>query len=474
MSMNNNLKQQEIFHSPKMGRVKNIHFVGIGGVGMCGIAEMLHKEGYNISGSDIAENKMVTQLRSLGIDVIVGHAAANIQNADVVVQSTAIADDNPEITAAKAKNIPILPRAAMLAELMRFRQGIAIAGTHGKTTTTSIVAHLLTEGGLDPSYVVGGKVNSSGTNAKLGTSNYCVVEADESDASFLFLKPMMAVVTNIDKDHMETYKGDVNTLRKTFVEFLHHLPFYGLAVLCTDDSEVRDIIPQVQRPITTYGFGNDADFQAFNWSQQGMLSSFSVKRPAPHSTLEIQLNWPGKHNALNSLAAIAIATELGVSDDDIVSGLASFAGVGRRFQMLGERIFRSGKAMVIDDYGHHPCEIKATIEAFRAAWPEKRLIHVFQPHRYSRTRDLFKDFVEVLQMSDQLLLLDIYSAGEQPIAGAASEDLVTKIHSKDKSASLICEETLLSKLDSLVNDGDVVLLQGAGSVGQIALNLMQG
>ena len=474
MSMNNNLKQQEIFHSPKMGRVKNIHFVGIGGVGMCGIAEMLHKEGYNISGSDIAENKMVTQLRALGIDVIVGHAAANIQNADVVVQSTAIADDNPEITAAKAKNIPILPRAAMLAELMRFRQGIAIAGTHGKTTTTSIVAHLLTEGGLDPSYVVGGKVNSSGTNAKLGTSNYCVVEADESDASFLFLKPMMAVVTNIDKDHMETYKGDVNTLRKTFVEFLHHLPFYGLAVLCTDDSEVRDIIPQVQRPITTYGFGNDADFQAFNWSQQGMLSRFSVKRPAPHSTLEIQLNWPGKHNALNSLAAIAIATELGVSDDDIVSGLASFAGVGRRFQMLGERSFRSGKAMVIDDYGHHPCEIKATIEAFRAAWPEKRLIHVFQPHRYSRTRDLFKDFVEVLQMSDQLLLLDIYSAGEQPIAGAASEDLVTKIHSKDKSASLICEETLLSKLDSLVNDGDVVLLQGAGSVGQIALNLMQG
>ena len=472
--MNNNLKKQEIFHSPKMGRVKNIHFVGIGGVGMCGIAEMLHKEGYNISGSDIAENKMVKQLRSFGIDVIVGHAAENIQNADVVVQSTAIANDNPEIKYAKAKNIPVLPRAAMLAELMRFRQGIAIAGTHGKTTTTSIVAHLLTEGGLDPSYVVGGKVNSSGTNAKLGTSNYCVVEADESDASFLFLKPMMAVVTNIDKDHMETYQGDVNALRNTFIEFLHHLPFYGLAVLCIDDPVVHDIIPQVQRPMTTYGFRKEADFQVFNWRQSGMLSQFSVKRPAPHSTLDIQLNWPGKHNALNALAAIAIATELGVSDRDIVSGLASFAGVGRRFQMLGERIFRSGKAMVIDDYGHHPCEIKATIEAFRAAWPDKRLIHVFQPHRYSRTRDLFNDFVEVLQMSDQLLLLDIYAAGEQPIAGADSKDLVTTIHNTNKSASLICEKTLLSKLDSLVNDGDVVLLQGAGSVGQIALNLMQG
>lgn len=357
---------------------------------------------------------------------------------------------------------------------MRFRQGIAIAGTHGKTTTTSIVAHLLTEGDLDPSYVVGGKVNSSGTNAKLGTSAYCVVEADESDASFLFLKPMMAVVTNIDKDHMETYSGDVNTLRNTFIEFLHHLPFYGLAVLCADDREVREIIPKVQRPITTYGFSEGVDFQAYNWTQSGMTSKFTVQRPAPNKTLEVELQWPGKHNVLNALAAIAIATELGVEDVDIIRGLASFAGVGRRFQMLGEKIFKSGKAMVIDDYGHHPREIKATIEAFRAAWPSRRLIHVFQPHRYSRTRDLFKDFVEVLQMGDELLLLDIYSAGENPIEGAASKDLLSKININEKQASLICEETLLNKLDSLVNDGDVILLQGAGSVGQIAVNLMQG
>jgi UDP-N-acetylmuramate--alanine ligase len=472
--MKKHLQQQEVFHSPRMGRVKNVHFVGIGGAGMCGIAEMLHNEGYIISGSDVSESNVVKQLRKLGINVHAGHNAANIEDVDVVVQSTAIKNDNPEIIAAKKKNIPILPRAAMLAELMRFRQGIAIAGTHGKTTTTSIVAHLLTEGGLDPSYVVGGKVNSSGKNAKLGTSAYCVVEADESDASFLFLKPMMAVVTNIDKDHMDTYQGNLQKLRNTFIEFLHHLPFYGLAVLCVDDPEIKSIITEVQRPINTYGFSNDADFQALRWSQNGIVSNFTVKRPKPHKDLNIRLNWPGKHNVLNSLAAIAIATELGVSDADIVAGLASFAGVGRRFQMLGEREFTSGKAMIIDDYGHHPQEIKATIEAFRAAWPTRRLIHVFQPHRYTRTRDLFSDFVEVLKMSDELLLLDIYPAGEKPIDGIASKNLVTKINAADNNASLICEKTLLNKLNYLVKDGDVILLQGAGSVGQMAYNLMQG
>ncbi len=472
--MKMNLKQQEIFHSPRMGRVKNIHFVGIGGAGMCGIAEMLHNEGYCISGSDVSESNIVKQLRKFGISVQVGHNALNIENADVIVQSTAISDDNVEIVAAKKKNIPILPRAAMLAELMRFRHGIAIAGTHGKTTTTSIVAHLLTEGGLDPSYVVGGKVNSSGTNAKLGTSAYCVVEADESDASFLFLKPMMAVVTNIDKDHMDTYQGNVQKLRNTFIEFLHHLPFYGLAVLCIDDPEIRGIISNIQRPISTYGFSEEANFQAIDWSQNGILSTFTVKRPKPHKPLHIKLNWPGRHNVLNSLAAIAIATELGVADESIVSGLASFAGVGRRFQMLGERKFKSGKAMVIDDYGHHPQEIKATIEAFRAAWPTRRLIHVFQPHRYTRTRDLFADFVEVLKMGDQLLLLDIYSAGEQPIEGVASQHLITKLNSLANKAELICEKTLVDKLDKVVKDGDVILLQGAGSVGQMASNLMQG
>lgn len=468
------LQQQEVFHSPRMGRVKRIHFVGIGGAGMCGIAEMLYHEGYIISGSDLSESNVVKQLRKIGISVQVGHDAKNVDEADVVVQSTAISNDNIEIVTAKQKNIPVLARAAMLAELMRFRQGIAIAGTHGKTTTTSIVAHLLTEGGLDPSYVVGGKVNSSGKNSKLGTSAYCVVEADESDASFLFLKPMMAVVTNIDKDHMDTYQGNLKKLRKTFIEFLHHLPFYGLAVLCIDDLEVCGILSEVQRPIYTYGFNAEANFKAINWQQNGLISSYTVKRPKPHKDLEIKLNWPGRHNVLNSLAAIAIATELGVSDAKIVSGLASFAGVGRRFQMLGERNFKSGKAMVIDDYGHHPQEIKATIEAFRAAWPTRRLIHVFQPHRYTRTRDLFADFIDVLKMSDQLLLLDIYPAGEQPIEGIASQNLVRELNSKDNKATLICEKNLLENLNSMVKDGDAILLQGAGSVGQMALNLMQG
>ncbi|MDF1757210.1 MAG: UDP-N-acetylmuramate--L-alanine ligase [Legionellaceae bacterium] len=465
--------QTELFHSPKMGRVKRIHFVGIGGVGMCGIAEMLSREGYIISGSDLSEGAVIEQLRALGINVIVGHRAENIDNTDVVVQSSAISDDNVEIVAAKKSKIPILPRAAMLAELMRFRQGIAISGTHGKTTTTSLVASLLTEGLLDPSYVVGGKVNSSGTNAKLGSSAYCVVEADESDASFLYLKPMMAVVTNIDQDHMSTYNGDFKKLRETFIEFLHHLPFYGLAVVCIDDEEICNIIPDIQRPIATYGFKETADFCGFNWQQKGMSSFFSVRRPAPHKTLDIEFNWPGKHNVLNALAAIAIATELGVSDEDIVSGLFKFAGVGRRFQMLGERDFTSGRALVVDDYGHHPREIKATIDAFRAAWPDKRLIHIFQPHRYTRTRDLFNEFVDVLSMSDQLLLLDIYSAGEGAISGISSETLVSQINNKIQKASLINETTIESKLNSVILDGDVILIQGAGSIGKLASNLMK-
>jgi UDP-N-acetylmuramate--alanine ligase len=471
--MTKNNLHAECFHSPKMGRVKHIHFVGIGGVGMSGIAEMLLKEGYHITGSDLSDSQMVAQLRSFGIDVSVGHHSENISGADVVVQSSAIEDSNPEIIAAREKQIPVLPRAAMLAELMRFRHGIAIAGTHGKTTTTSLVASLLIEGGLDPSYVVGGKVNSSGVNAKLGSSAYCVVEADESDASFLFLKPMMAVVTNIDEDHMSTYNGDVDTLRNTFIEFLHHLPFYGLAVVCLDDDEILKIIPSIQRPTCTYGFNKDADFRAFGWSQNGMISSFSVQRPAPHKQLDIQFKWPGEHNVLNALAAIAIATELGVDDESIVSGLFKFSGVGRRFQMLGERDFTSGRALVIDDYGHHPREIKATIEAFRAAWPEKRLIHIFQPHRYSRTRDLFSDFVEVLKMSDQLLLLDIYSAGEEAISGIASDTLVSQINSESTKATLIDENTIESKLNGMILDGDVILIQGAGNIGQIAANLMK-
>jgi UDP-N-acetylmuramate--alanine ligase len=461
------------FTSPRMGRVEHIHFVGIGGAGMCGIAEVLHNEGYIITGSDVSENRVVLRLRSLGIQIAIGHEVQNIKDADVVVRSTAIGNDNPEIIAATKLMIPVIPRAAMLAELMRFRQGIAIAGTHGKTTTTSLVSSLLAEGGLDPSFVIGGKLNSCGSNAQLGKSAYFVAEADESDASFLFLKPMMAVVTNIDADHMSTYGDDFDRLRNTFIEFLHHLPFYGLAVVCLDDEEVRRILPSIQRPTLTYGFLDGAHYRALNWAQNGLVSEFTVERPAPHKALDIQFKWPGRHNVLNALAAIAIATELGVSDAAIVNGLIKFQGVGRRFQILGERHFNEGCALVVDDYGHHPQEIKATIDAFRAVWPDKRLVHVFQPHRYSRTKSLFSEFVDVLSLADELLLLDIYAAGEDMIPGISSEVLISEINKYSKKAILVNEKNIEHELDGLIRSGDVILMQGAGSIGQMAINLMQ-
>lgn len=466
-------KTKKIFHSPKMGRIKRIHFVGIGGAGMCGIAEVLLNEGYQISGSDLSENKVVLRLRKLGATVAIGHRAENIHQADVVVRSTAVRDDNPEIQEAFAKMIPVIPRAAMLAELMRFRYGIAIAGTHGKTTTTSLVTSVLAEGGLDPSFVIGGKLTSCGSNAQLGSSEYFVAEADESDASFLLLKPMIAVVTNIDADHMETYQGSFDQLRKTFIEFLHHLPFYGLAVVCVEDHEIRRILPSIQRPTITYGFREGAHYRAVNWAQQGLLSTFEVHRPAPHGILHMQSKWPGRHNVLNALAAIAVATELGIDDDSIINGLYKFAGVGRRFQILGERQFKKGKALVVDDYGHHPREIKATIDAFRAVWPDKRLIHVFQPHRYTRTRDLFNDFVDVLQSSDHLLLFDIYSAGEPVIAGITSDALCQEINSIAPKAVIVNEHNLEEHLNQLITDNDVILAQGAGSISQIITNLVQ-
>ena len=463
----------EHFLSPRMGRVEHIHFVGIGGAGMCGIAEVLHNEGYRITGSDLTGNLAVARLQSLGIHVYIGHCKNNIAGADVVVSSTAIHADNPEMIAARAQRIPVLPRAAMLAELMRFRYGIAIAGTHGKTTTTSLVSCILAEGGLDPSYVIGGKLTSSDSNAQLGKSAYFVAEADESDASFLFLKPMMAVVTNIDADHMSTYDDDFDKLRATFVEFLHHLPFYGLAVVCIEDEEVRRILPEIQRPTLTYGFHEDANYRAQNWTQNALLSECTVHRPAPHAALSIQFKWPGRHNVLNALASIAIATELGVDDASIVSALLNFQGVGRRFQMLGERQFMNGRALVVDDYGHHPQEIKATLDAFRAVWPDKRLVHVFQPHRYSRTQSLFSQFVDVLKMADELLLLDIYSAGESPIPGINSELLAKEINQHASNVTLVTEQNLVNYLDKLVLDGDVILMQGAGSIGQLAQHLMQ-
>lgn len=461
------------FSSPRMGRVEHIHFVGIGGAGMCGIAEVLHNEGYHVTGSDLADGRALARLKSLGIQVFIGHAVEHISGADVLVQSSAIGADNPEILAAQARGIPVLPRAAMLAELMRFRQGIAIAGTHGKTTTTSLVSSLLAEGGLDPSFVIGGKLTSCGSNAQLGTSSYFVVEADESDASFLFLKPMMAVVTNIDADHMSTYANDFDALRKTFIEFLHHLPFYGLAILCVDDQEVRRILPEVQRPIVTYGFQEGAHYRATNWEQHGLLSAFTVQRPAPHADLCIQLKWPGRHNVLNALASIAVSTELGVSDAAIVRGLLAFEGVGRRFQILGERQFAHGTALVVDDYGHHPAEIKATLEACRGVWPTKRLVHVFQPHRYTRTQSLFSAFVDVLSASDEVFLFDIYSAGETAIPGINSGVLVQEINQKQSKATLVTESNLEEHLNQSVRDGDVILMQGAGSIGQYANNLMQ-
>ena len=461
------------FHSPRMGRVEQIHFVGIGGAGMCGIAEVLHNEGYRITGSDLNENRAVIQLQALGIQVHIGHRSENILGADVVVSSTAVEADNPEIVAARAAMIPVLPRAAMLAELMRFRYGIAIAGTHGKTTTTSLVSSLLEEADLDPSFVIGGKLTSCGSNAQLGSSAYFVVEADESDASFLFLKPMMAVVTNIDADHMGTYDNDFNKLRETFVEFLHHLPFYGLAVVCIEDEEIRRILPSIQRPTITYGFDSIAHYQAQDWTQTGLLSKFIVNRPAPHKQLTIQFNWPGRHNVLNALAAIAIATELGVDDASIERGLLNFQGVGRRFQMLGERRFEQGTALIVDDYGHHPREIKSTLDAFRAVWPDKRLVHVFQPHRYTRTQSLFSDFVDVLRMADELLLLDIYAAGEAIIPGISSEQLACEIRQHGINVTLVTEQTMERHLNQLVIDGDVVLMQGAGSIGQLATNLVK-
>jgi len=463
----------ENFLSPRMGRVEQIHFVGIGGAGMCGIAEVLHNEGYRVTGSDMSENRAVQRLQSIGINVFIGHSIDNIQGADVVVRSTAVGAENPEISAARDQRIPVIPRAAMLAELMRFRHGIAIAGTHGKTTTTSLVSSLLGEGGLDPSFVIGGKLNSCGSNAQLGKSAYFVAEADESDASFLYLKPMMAVVTNIDADHMSTYDDSFDKLRNTFIEFLHHLPFYGLAVVCLEDEEIRNILPLIQRPTLTYGFREEANYRAVNWTQNGLLSEFTVERPAPHQPLSIKFQWPGRHNVLNALASIAIATELGVSDDAIIRGLLTFQGVGRRFQMLGDRRFEHGSAIVVDDYGHHPQEITSTIDAFRQVWPDKKLVHVFQPHRYTRTQSLFNQFVTALSLADELLLMDIYSAGEQAIPNISSQHLLKEILIKLPNARLVNEQNLENTLDELITEGNVILMQGAGNVGQLAINLMQ-
>lgn len=456
----------------RMGRIRHIHFVGIGGAGMGGIAEVLLREGYTISGSDLGDNAMTQNLKKLGVNVVKGHFAENIQGADVVVRSTMVVDDNVELVAARKARIPVVPRALMLAELMRYRYGIAVAGTHGKTTTTSLVTSIFAEDGLDPTFVIGGLLNSAGTNARLGQSSYLIAEADESDASFLYLKPMISIVTNIDADHMATYNGDFAKLQQTFIEFLHHLPFYGLAVLCLDDPVVREIIPSISRPMITYGFSEDADVRAVDVKQEGTKNYFKVMRQGK-PILDINLNLAGHHNVLNALAAIAVASELGVSDIAIANALTKFSGVGRRFQIYGEYQVNQGSVLLVDDYGHHPREISATLQAIRAAWPNRRLVMAYQPHRYTRTRDLFEDFAHVLSEVDVLLLLEVYSAGEQQIAGADGRSLCRNIRQRGRVDPIFVEapNMLQDAIKGVLKDGDVLLTQGAGDIGTIAAKL---
>lgn len=455
---------------PEMRRIKTLHFVGVGGAGMCGIAEVLLNQGYAITGSDIKESSNTRRLKSLGAKVFIGHDSRNVKKADVVVYSSAIDRKNPEIKAAISASKPLIARAEMLAELMRYRHSIAIAGTHGKTTTTSIVASILAEGGLDPTFVIGGLLNSTGTNARLGESRYLVAEADESDASFMHLQPMVAVVTNIEADHMSTYGGDFEILKKTFIDFLHNLPFYGLAVLCIDDPTVREILPQVSRPKITYGFSKDADFRIGKLKQNERVTEFEVSRPDRKKPLKISLNMPGRHNALNATAAIVIATDEGLKDADIKLGVKNFSGVGRRFDVQGELPFEQGSVMLIDDYGHHPTEVAATIRALRDGWPKNRLVMIYQPHRYSRTKDLYEDFVDVLSEVDVLLLLKVYAAGEKKIAGADSRSLCRSIRLRGKVDPVYVqkEEDVHGILKDLLQAGDIVLTQGAGSVGLLA------
>jgi len=472
------MKQQNAFtrfEIPEMRRISRIHFIGIGGVGMCGIAEVLLNQGYKISGSDIRVSATTQRLEGLGMDIFIGHADSNVSGVDVVVVSTAVNEENPEVKAAREQRIPIVRRAEMLAELMRYRHGIAVAGTHGKTTTTSLLASIFAEGELDPTFVIGGRLNSAGTNAKMGTSRYLVAEADESDASFLHLQPMVAIVTNIDADHMETYENDFSKLKKTFVEFLHNLPFYGLAVMCIDDPVVREIMPEVSRPVLTYGVSEDADYRAENIRQEGMYTRFTVKRPGEFADLEISLNMPGHHNMLNALATIAVATDEGISDQAICSALTKFEGVGRRFQVLGDVPVDGGSVMLVDDYGHHPREVAAVIKAVREGWPDKRLVMINQPHRYSRTRDLYEDFVEVLSEADVLLLLEVYAAGEEPIAGADSRSLCRSIRQRGRIEPVFVsdKDSIADVLKDILEPGDLLLTQGAGDITALAHQLKQ-
>ncbi len=459
---------------PEMRRVNQIHFIGIGGAGMSGIAEVLLNEGYKISGSDIAESAVTQRLAKAGAKVFIGHAAENIQGASVVVASSAIDDSNPEVAAAKAARIPVIQRAQMLAEIMRFRHGIAVAGTHGKTTTTAMISMIYTEAKLDPTFVNGGLVKSAGKNAHLGASRYLIAEADESDASFLHLQPMVSVVTNIEPDHMDTYGGDFEKMKATYVKFLRNLPFYGLAVMCADDETVMEIAPQVGRQVMTYGFSEKADYRIEDYQQTGFQGHYTVVCPTGER-IEVLLNVPGKHNALNATAALAVAKEEGIENEAILAALADFQGAGRRFDQLGSFIRPNGKVMLVDDYGHHPTEVDVTIKAARQGWEGKRVVMVFQPHRYSRTRDLFDDFVQVLSQVDALVMLEVYAAGEAPIVGADSKSLCRSIRNLGKVDPILVSDTeqLGDVLDQIIQDGDLILAQGAGSVSRISRGLAE-
>ena len=459
-------------------KIKNIHFVGVGGSGMSGIAEVLVNLGFGISGSDLADNPTTRRLAGLGVRIATGHAGENVGNADAVVVSTAVKEDNPEVQAARARKIPLVPRAQMLAELMRLKRGIAVAGTHGKTTTTSLVASILAEGGMDPTFVIGGRLNAAGANARLGSGDFLVAEADESDASFLFLSPVISVVTNIDADHMETYGHDFGRLKHTFVDFLQRLPFYGVAVLCADDPNVREIIPQVSKQIVSYGLDESANVRAENVvAENGGMKFDCVRVNGSITRFAVTLNLPGMHNVLNALAAIAVATEVGVSDAAIIKALAEFKGVGRRFQRYGEvGLPGGGKFTLVDDYGHHPAEMRATIAAARGAFPGRRLLLAFQPHRYTRTRDCFEDFVSVLNTVDALVLAEVYAAGEAPIVAADGRALARALRVAGRVDPVFVENVadLPQTILDVAREGDVVMTMGAGSIGGVPGKLVNG
>lgn len=463
-------------HEDLMSTFRRVHFIGIGGVGMSGIAEVLHNLGYAVSGSDRANSATARRLQQIGVIVHEGHAAGNIGDADVVVTSSAIGQDNPELVAAREARIPVIPRAEMLGELMRFRRGVAIAGTHGKTTTTSLTASVLAEAGYDPTFVIGGQLNAAGANARLGTGQYLVAEADESDGSFLLLSPVIAAVTNIDADHLENYGGDFAQLKQAFDAFLHRLPFYGLAVLCVDDPEVAELAKSTTRRVTTYGIDSvGADVRALNLSQQGFEMHFDLQLPGRDETLPVTLNLPGRHNVLNALAAATIGWQLGVEAEAIAHALKHFEGVGRRFHRRGEIALDQGSVLLIDDYGHHPRELAAVFAAVRGGWPDRRLVVGFQPHRYSRTRDLLDDFANVLAEVDVLVLTDVYPAGETPIAGADGRALARAVRARGKVDPVLVEHPreFRDSLPSLLRDGDLLLLLGAGDIGTAALELAQ-